>query len=129
MSQPTFTITGHILHSHTNDGISSLRLEAWDRDLLFDDLVGTSRTVALGKFTFEFTAIYFQECFLDRRPDLFFEVFRHDGALLLDTRNTVLWNITAGSTELAEPLVVDPNQSTSQFELRDIPCKLLAESV
>lgn len=64
MSQPTFQITGHILHSHNKDGLSGLKVEAWNRDLLFDDLVSTSRTDALGKFTFEFIAIHFQECFL-----------------------------------------------------------------
>lgn len=53
MSQSTFEITGHILHSHNNEGISGLRAEAWDMDLLFDDLVDTRRTGALGKFTFE----------------------------------------------------------------------------
>jgi hypothetical protein len=62
MSQITFKITDHILHSH-NNGLSGLKVEAWDRDLLFEDLVGTTCTNVLGKFTFEFTTAHFQECF------------------------------------------------------------------
>jgi hypothetical protein len=32
MSQLTFKTTRHILQSYTNDGLSGLRGEAWDRD-------------------------------------------------------------------------------------------------
>ncbi|MBI2985750.1 MAG: hypothetical protein HYY45_03175 [Deltaproteobacteria bacterium] len=89
-----FSISGRVIDIKAH-GIAGLRVEAWDKDLIFDDLVGSAVTDAQGAFQIEFTGSYFQELFLDRKPDLFFKVFR-DGELIKSTEDSVLWNVKAG---------------------------------
>jgi len=48
MKPNNFTITGHIIDRQTDRSISGLRIEAWDKDLFFDDLVGSAETDAEG---------------------------------------------------------------------------------
>ena len=99
MTQQTFQINGRIIDRTTKKGIPDLQIEAWDKDLIFDDLVGSAITDVEGYFRIEFTETHYQECFLDRQPDLFFKVFRQS-RLLTSTENSVLWNLATPNTEI-----------------------------
>lgn len=96
---PTFRITGHVIDAATHVGVAGLRVEAWDKDLLVNDLVGEAVTDAKGDFLIEFTEAHFRELFFDRRPDLFFRVFDGD-VLLVDTRKSVLANVEPGASDV-----------------------------
>lgn len=78
-----FRITGIVLDAVSGNRFPALRIEAWDKDLLVDDLVGSSVSDADGHFRIDFDESYFRELFVDRRPDLLFRVF--DGERLLGT--------------------------------------------
>lgn len=93
----TFRITGTVIDRETGSGVPRLRVETWDKDLIFDDLVGTAITDDQGTFQIEFDETYFQELFLDQRPDLYFKVFGY-GQLIRNTEDSVLWNVGAGDT-------------------------------
>lgn len=80
-------------------GVVGLRVEAWDKDLIFDDLVGSAVTDQQGVFIIEFTESYFREFFWDRRPDIFFKVYRAE-ELMASTEDSVLWNHKSGESHI-----------------------------
>jgi hypothetical protein len=87
-----FKITGKVISSKTKKGINVLRVEAWDKDLLVDDMVGSAITGEGGVFRIQFDESYFKELFFDRRPDLFFKIFKGE-KLIKSTKDSVLWNV------------------------------------
>lgn len=98
MTHKTFRITGRVI-DQTGQGVEGLRVEAWDKDLFFDDFLGKATTDEQGCFTIEFDESYYQELCFDRKPDIFFKVYK-DNTLVKSTEDSVLWNVSAGDREI-----------------------------
>ncbi|WP_347888551.1 hypothetical protein ABHF54_01800 [Nitrosomonas europaea] len=95
MDKKTFQVRGQVIDHRSSEPRPSLRVEAWDKDLVFHDFLGSAIPDAQGHFEISFDVSHFKELIFDRYPDVFFKVF--DGKkLLLDTRNSVLRNLSAG---------------------------------
>jgi hypothetical protein len=90
-----FAVLGTVLNVDSLSGIGELRVEAWDKDLICDDLLGSAITNEDGTFQIRFDEGYFQELFADRRPDVFFKVF-YGEQLIKSTEEDVLWNMGRG---------------------------------
>ena len=86
-------IKGRVVDSFTGDGIGGVRVEAWDKDLLVDDFLGSATTRTDGSFSIAFDESAFRDIFFDRWPDLFFRVYCYD-ELLASTEDSVLWNVS-----------------------------------
>lgn len=87
-----FIIKGTVFETSSNNPISGVRVEAWDKDLGTDDYLGSAITGSDGKFTITFDESMFREWFFDRYPDIYFKVYRC-GDLLTSTENSVIYNV------------------------------------
>lgn len=117
----TYRITGRIIDAKTRS-VAGLRVEAWDKDLICNDLVGSAVTDEQGKFHIEFARSHFQELFLDRKPDLFFKVYRGN-KLIKSTKDTVFWNLKTGK-KVIEIKVNLASKSSGQAEPNDSPSQI-----
>ncbi|NEO09783.1 peptidoglycan-binding protein [Moorena sp. SIO3I8] len=108
-----FRILGRVIDPKTSGVVSGLRVEAWDKDLIFNNLVGRAITDDHGSFGMEFDESYFQELFADQRPDIFFKVFC-DQQLIKSTEDSVLWNLDIGETEVL--ITVDNYSKNNVYE-------------
>ena len=110
----TFRVIGQVIDRKSQSEVAELRVEAWDKDLIVNDLVGSAVTDEHGDFLIEFERSYFKELFLDRQPYLFFKVFR-DGDIIKSTEDEVWWSVENGETgiviEVNMPTVIEPGSN------------------
>jgi hypothetical protein len=66
-------ITGRTIGRFRPVPISSAKVEAWDKDLISNDVVGSAITDKHGSFEIVIDPLKFQDLFFDRKPDLFFK--------------------------------------------------------
>src|SRR5689334_272994 len=95
----THQIKGRVIDSESHRGVAGLRVEAWDKEKIAKDVVGSGQTGNDGEFNIEFTTDSFQKLFVDRKSELFFKVF-NDGELLKSTGDSVVWNDPASTTPI-----------------------------
>src|SRR5687768_15249127 len=85
-----FKITGRILEKESGLGVASLQVRAYDKDMIYDDLLGTAITDGEGRFELEYTERDFQELF-EQQPDIYLEVYAPPRRLLADTKEAIRW--------------------------------------
>lgn len=85
-----YNISGQLVNK-ANVPLSNFRIEAWDKDLLFDDFVGESIIDSDGRFEISFTEARYKELFFDTKPDLYFKIY-HEDRMIHSTEESVLWN-------------------------------------
>ena len=64
-----YRIFGVVREAESSRPLEGLLVRAFDRDLLFDDALGSTLTGANGRFEIQFTELRFKELF-EGRPDL-----------------------------------------------------------
>lgn len=83
-----FTLCGQVREKETGIGVPGLIIKAYDKDLLFDDLLGNTRTDANGEFELSYAEGDFQE-FFATGPDIYLEILTPFHELLHHTRDAI----------------------------------------
>lgn len=92
-----FLIYGEVVVKETGKALAGLTVEALDKDLLFDDRLGSAVTDKAGKFEIRYDKSDFIDLFLDPKPDIFLRVLNAAGKLLHTSKDHIRYN--AGGTE------------------------------
>ena len=92
MADKAYQIKGVVLSRLTKKPLAGIKIEAWDKDLIFDDLLGSSITDRAGLFSLNFKEHYYRELF-ERKPDVYFKAF-YRGELIASTEDSVLWGLS-----------------------------------
>jgi hypothetical protein len=88
-----FRLNVLVVAAETEMRLPGLFVKSYDKDLLFDDLLGSAVTDLAGRAQIVCDEGDFRE-FFDRRPDVYFKVYSADRSRLLhETRDAVRWNV------------------------------------
>jgi hypothetical protein len=115
MADEIYTVKGTVVSRSSGVGIGGLRVEAWDKDRRIDDLLGIGSTDDAGTFLIRFDQRFYQEICLDRRPDIYFRVFRGQ-ELVCSTEDAVLWNVEQATIDITIPVDIAPNEGVQEGE-------------
>lgn len=111
-----FVLTGRVVDVQTGHGLADVRVEAWDKERLCNDLVACGFTDALGVFRLVLEAGHLRELFLERVPVLFFRLFEGSTGIATTDRS-VLWRVER--TESA--IRIEINRSSRKRNLAPAP--------
>lgn len=89
-----FKIYGKVIEEETEKGIPNLKVKAIDKDLIFNDILGSVTTDEDGNFEIKYDKEDFQELFLDRSPDYYLEVKNKDEEVIYTTKTKVVYDAT-----------------------------------
>ena len=98
MAEKMFRLVGRVVDRSTRRPLFGLRVEAWDLDTKFHDMLGIATTDAQGGFEITCSDSFFGDAAPDRLPDVFFRVFR-SSAMIASTEKSPRRNLAEGATE------------------------------
>lgn len=75
MEIKNYEINGRVVASGTRKGLYNLRVEAWEKDEKYNDLLGNAVTNSEGGFNIRFDSNYFRENRPESEPDVFFKIY------------------------------------------------------
>lgn len=84
-----FYVKGVVINTDTQKGLGGAKVEAWDKDKVYDDLLGVAFTSRQGKFQLEFNENYYREFAKEIAPDIYFKVF-WGNKLIKNTEDSVI---------------------------------------
>jgi hypothetical protein len=85
-----YEITGVVLEKESGAPVRGLLVRGYDKDLIYDDLLGTAITDEEGRFTMAYTERDFSELF-EKRPDIYLEVYAAPMRFLASTKDAIRW--------------------------------------
>ncbi len=95
-----FKISGIVFEKESRKPLPNLIVRAYDKDLLFDDLLGDASTNNSGYFELRYSKKDFKELF-ENKPDIYFRIYDPSSNRAIHvTANSVRWN--AGADEYFE---------------------------
>ena len=87
----TFRILGSVKVDETGVGLPGLFVKAFDKDILFDDFLGSTHTKKNGYFEIICEPDGFRD-FFEVKPDIYLKIYTADkGKLLFTTERSVRW--------------------------------------
>jgi V8-like Glu-specific endopeptidase len=92
-----FKIHGRVTEEESGLGVANLRVRAYDKDFVFDDLLGCTDTDAVGDFSIHYTRKDFRELF-EGEPDVYLAVQTPHRTELVRTDGCVRWAASAGES-------------------------------
>lgn len=75
-------VLGTVVEEESGKPLAGLRVRAYDKDWVFDDDLGETRTDAEGRFEISYTDVQFRDL-EETQPDLYVRVYDADGKRLL----------------------------------------------
>lgn len=99
LNEPEYAIRGVVVDRATQRGVRGARVEAWDRDIRFHDLLGQVVTDEDGRFTIGYDSVFFGDHGPDRSPDVYFKVFL-DAREVLSTFDQPRTNAARGTMDV-----------------------------
>jgi len=86
-----YEIKGKVIDRETLAGVAGVRVEAWSKELEVEDDLGYSATGYDGSFVIPFDEDTYRDCFRERYPDVYLNVYCGD-ELLASTQESARWN-------------------------------------
>jgi len=90
-----YRVIGRVIDRASRKGVQGVRVEGWDRDTRFHDMLGSAVTDGNGGFSFTFDSDYFGDYAGDHAPDVFFKVYLDD-RVIKTTFDTPMMNQAPG---------------------------------
>jgi hypothetical protein len=100
--QNGFRVFGKVIEKESGRGIPGLRVKAVDKDLVFDDVLGTAVTDERGAFSIHYEGKDFRELFFDKKPDLYLKIKDSAGNLIYSSEDKVRYQADATEEFLVE---------------------------
>ncbi|UCC29860.1 MAG: hypothetical protein JSU86_16845 [Phycisphaerales bacterium] len=133
----TFEISGCVREAETGCGVPGVIVSAFDRDRVYDDLLGEVMSDATGAFRLEYEEGAFRDLF-EKTPDLYLTVKTPSGRVLYTTKETTRFNATARekfNLEIPQAVLraagiraAEPLHDISRVVLTTLTCLESAES-
>jgi len=127
-----FKVCGKVIIKETGKGIPNIIVEALDKDLIFDDRLGSVITDKDGNFEILYDKEDFQELFFDFKPDIYLRVRKSDGTIIHKTNDKVRYE--ADKTEefiikISKDLIQkeENNMDSGKNEGKPIPSRIIVK--